>query len=118
MAQVPRQLTRQLKGRTSRGEALREPRAHTFVRGVGYVRVGDPLVFGSGPGGLCSPPLGTPDLSYHKLLPPGGASPIVFKWMAGAKTWWRHDAQSRRLGYAPEYLSSWGWKYLGPEQAH
>lgn len=100
-----------------------KPSHHVFVSGTGYVAVGElkPLkhqttIWGSAPRDLCDCPPGMRDHSWHALQPPGNAKPITFQWLTGPKEWFRLETQgkSRRLGFSPAYLSSHGWKYLGP----
>lgn len=95
--------------------AMREPAAHKLVPGIGYVRLAQPQGFGRFPQDQCHPPMGTVERSFHMLMPPGGAAPIVFRWVA--QCWVNDDPKSNRLGYRPEYLSSHGWVYLAGSDA-
>jgi hypothetical protein len=103
--------------------AKQRPSEHLFVPGSGYVAVGPlkPLahqksLLGSLPTNLCDAPPGVRDQSWHALQPPSGAKPITFQWLVGPREWFRLEKKgmSRRLGFSPAYLSSHGWKYLGP----
>ena len=97
----------------TRADALRNPKAHSFKPGKGYQRPGEPTQYGVARRDLCNPPPGASDGSWHLLKPPGGADPIAFQWMPLVKTWFRLDTRARRIGFIPEYLSSYGWTYLG-----
>jgi hypothetical protein len=104
--------------------AKQRPSEHVFVPGVGYVAAGPlkPLkhqttIWGSSPKDLCDPPPGVRDQSWHALKPSNaGAAPVTFQWLVNAREWFRLETQgkSRRLGFSPAYLSSHGWRYLGP----
>src|ERR1700739_3541370 len=101
---------------SNRRRALRSPATHTFVRGRGYVDLGEApkLATKVAPPGRCNPPAGTLDGSYHSLVPPGGHPPINLRWLKDAASWFRQDSASKRLGYAPDYLSESGWVYGRP----
>lgn len=102
--------------------AKSKPSEHVFVPGAGYVSVGalKPLkhqtsIWGTASKDLCDPPPGVRDQSWHALKSPAGPT-VTFQWLIGPREWFRLETQgkSRRLGFSPAYLSSHGWRYLGP----
>ncbi len=97
----------------TRAEAMRNPKAHTFKPKIGYLKPGEPTRLGPARKDACAPPVGTPNNSWHTLQPPGGAPLIAFQWKLQANCWYRLDTKSNRLGYSPQYLSSYGWSYSG-----
>lgn len=100
----------------TRAEALRNPTQHTYVPKVGYLKLETPLKNGGHPTNRAHPPsINVGDGTWHKLQPPGGAKPISFQYMATIRAWYRLDRQAKRIAFTPEYLSSWGWSYLGPQ---
>jgi hypothetical protein len=101
---------------SNRSRAMRNPTTHIFARGRGYIDLGEApqLANKVAPAGRCNPAAGTADGSYHSLVPPGGHPPINFRWLMGARCWFSLDNRSKRLGYAPDYLSQAGWVYGWP----
>ena len=103
--------------------ARARPSEHLFTGGRGYEFVGplQPLkhqttIWGASPKNLCDAPPGVRDQSWHVLQPPNNAKPLAFQWLVNPREWFRLETKgiSRRLGFSPAYLSSHGWKYLGP----
>jgi hypothetical protein len=96
-------------------EVKKNPQNYTFLPGAGHLLVGPITTFGGHPRNLADAPLGAADESYHLLLPPNGAAPMAFQWLAAPRQWFRLDSAGRalRTGWTPVYLSSWGWRYAG-----
>jgi len=93
--------------------ALRNPTAHAFVRGVGYLFIGAPAIninpiYGVGD---CQPPLDTPDGSMHHLQTPNNGPLEELRYERNL--WWPALGRGRRLAFTPAYLAAHGWKYFG-----
>lgn len=93
--------------------ALKNPTQH--VRGPrGYALFGLPfeqLPYGRGMRLGCDPPQGTAHESLHILRDVARNADLAFWWNDIGKAWMR--AGGRRMGFAPGYLASHGWKYIG-----
>ena len=116
MAARANQLNRKI-GHSNYGDALRDPAAHIFKPGLGYMNLGrmQSLPSHREPPDGCTPPPSTIDSTWHFLQPPNGGPPMNFRWFANQKTWFRRGgAKARRLGFTAEYLSRAGWTYKGP----
>ncbi len=104
--------------RVHRRDTLQRPDAHQFIAGYGYFRHDKPplAVPGKHPHDRCSPMLATPDGTIHLLMPPGGKTPIEFRWMKARRVWVVLGGavmKAKRLGFTDAYLSRAGWTYLG-----
>jgi hypothetical protein len=60
-----------------------------------------------------------PDGSLHLLRAPQGGEPLTFKWLSDHEAWGVHPPgfKGRRMAFAPAYLGSQGWNYIGPVPA-
>lgn len=87
-------------------EALRDPMAHRFRRGIGHVRARS-LRAPLGAVALL-PPHGSAANSFHRLAPGTGGAARTFKWAAGH--WFAPGGN--RLGWSAEYMGGHGWVYI------
>jgi hypothetical protein len=98
--------------RTIYGVAHRDVKRHAFIPGRGYFLIGEPKSTAGGLPDKCNPPSNAAHGSWHSLK--HQSSTVNFQWLADQRCWYRFQAGSRRLGYAPEYLSKAGWTYGSP----
>lgn len=96
-------------------EAAHDQRiSHTLVPGLGYVRLGEPLMPANPvfPVAACLPPEGTPDLTIMAFILPGTTEPSIrLQWMAEKLVWAPlSPIAGNRLAYRPGYLAAHGWK--------
>lgn len=101
----------------SKAVAYAAPHRHQFVAGIGYLpHAGAPDVPPARMIGKknCLPPPRSQDGSLHRLKPPTGGAPLVFKWMPAQQVWLSTDpGKGNRLGWPAEYLMKAGWEYIG-----
>lgn len=100
---------------STQSRALSAKTRHKFSPGLGYIEFEpheDPP-HGAHPLSRCSPPPNAADRSIHLLLPPGGASPMAFRWVAAEKGWEviPDPSRGKRMAFTDAYLSSHGWTY-------
>lgn len=94
-------------------EALANPAAYSFRKGLGYVQHDrTPQPNGKYPIDKCTPPANTVDGTFHLLIVPGSENTLAFAWHKATNSWARTGG--RRLGFTAAYLSSHGWTYYGP----
>lgn len=101
-------------GATSLLRAMTSPETYTFVPGVGYIDLRcAPPINPFGMRGNCYPAPLTTNLTWHTLSPPDGDE-VAFQWIERNRLWFRVDPSARRIAFEPDYLSSHGWRYVGP----
>lgn len=94
--------------------AMASPETFAFAPNVGYVDLRFVLEPSrGGPRGMCNPPAEVADGSWHALRREPSAA-ITFQWLSRNRVWFRIQIGARRLAFTPDYLSSHGWKYVGP----
>lgn len=101
---------------STKDNALRNPTAHAFVRGAGFIGFDEyeqrELVYGPyDNSGSCMPSVRAAEGSRHLLRPPNGNEPLMFVWAAG-DSWLRWGG--KRLAFTARYLGSYGWTYIRP----
>jgi hypothetical protein len=103
----------------SRKEALKKRTHHQFINGIGYIAHSGPPELPAACNGNknCDPPKNTRDGSVHVLLPPNGAGPMKFTWIAAEQAWASTvPDKGNRLAWPTSHLQRAGWSYAGPEE--